>query len=268
MFKIVSTNAKRRCGVFTAANIAFFAIFVFIFTLLFICTSCKSAQNSEGLIAPPTLPNSQSQATGYPVIQNTQNPTETGAPTETAVPTSFPTTEPGMPDKLGLYIAENGERTFVDKFSSKWAEGQNIDCFEVLASDEESLSGKFGELWESTWNNFSNTKNVKIGYKLEIHLFSGETFSFDIKNPKDAMQYKEYIEVYLYDDIHVSGWYSHLEEDDMKDETIMTSIKLTATPKQNEINKIHLTAYFYTTDMPQRNIASYEIDVINDISEN
>lgn len=288
MFKIFSTDAKRRCGAFSVTNVAFFAIFVFIFTLLFICTSCKSSQNSEGLIAPPTFPNSQPQSTndslGDSVAQKTQNPTgnglstESSAPTESAAPTSFPTPEPGTPDKLGLYIAENGERIFVDKFSSKWIVGKDIDCFEVLASNEKSFSGKFDKLWQTAWESFSNTKNVKVGYKLDIHLLSDENssdkissnkiISFDVKSPKDVLPYREYIEVYLYDDIHVSGWYSHLEEDDMNDETIMTSVKLTATEKQSEISKIHLAAYFYTTDMPQRSIASYAIDVINDTSSN
>lgn len=234
--------------------------------LLFLCVSCKTSQNSEGLIAPPTFPDSQTQTTDdssdNSFVQNTQKPTKT------ATPTNFPTPEPGMPNKLGLYIAENNERIFVDKFSSKWISGKDIDCFEVLTSNEKSLSGKFGDLWKSSWESFSNTKNVKVGYKLEIHLLSGETFSFDVKTPKDALKHKEYIEVYLYDDIHVSGWYSHLEEDDMKDETIMTSIKLTATSKQNEVNKIHLTAYLYTLDLPERSLISYAIDVTNEISEN
>lgn len=289
MFKIFSTDSKRRCGAFSVTNVAFFAIFVFIFTLLFICTSCKSSQNSEGLIAPPTFPNSQPQSTndslGDSVAQKTQNPTgnglstesgattESGAPTESAAPTSFPTPEPGTPDKLGLYIADDNERTFVDKFSSKWIVGNDIDCFEVLASNEKSFSGKFDKLWQTTWEGFPNTKNVKVGYKLDIHLLSDENssdkissdkiISFDVKSPKDVLPYREYIEVYLYDDIHVSGWYSHLEEDDMNDETIMTSIKMLATEKQSEIEKIHLTAYLYTTDMPERRILSYAADIIN-----
>ena len=262
MLNIFLINAKRRCK----SLIATFMPFIVIFMLLFLCVSCKTSQNSEGLIAPPTFPDSQPQSTedssDDSFVQNTPGIAETAAPT------NFPTPEPGMPDKLGLYIAESNERIFVDKFSSKWTSGKDIDCFEVLTSNEKSLSGKFGELWKSTLNSFSNTKNVKVGYKLEIHLLSGETFSFDIKNPKDAMQYKEYIEVYLYDDIHVSGWYSHLEEDDMEDETIMTSIKLTATPKQSEVSKINLTAYLYTLDLPERILVSYAIDVINDTSEN
>ena len=261
MLNIFLINAKRRCK----SLIATFMPFIVIFMLLFLCVSCKTSQNSEGLIAPPTFPDSQPQATDdssdNSLIKNTPRPTETAAPT------NFPTPEPGMPDKLGLYIAENNERIFVDKFTSKWTVGKDIDCFEVLTSNEQSLHGKFGDLWKSSWANFSNTKNVKVGYKLEIHLLSGEIFSFDVKTPKDALQYKEYIEVYLYDDIHVSGWYSHLEEDDMEDETIITSIKLTATPKQNEINKIHLTAYLYTPDIPERSIISYSADVINDASK-
>lgn len=262
MLNIFFTNAKRHCK----SSLVTFMLFVVIFVLSFVCVSCKTSQKPEGLIVPPTFPGSQPQTTDtYSDNSFVQN---TSKPTESADPTNFPTPGPGMPDKLGLYIAEKNDRTFVDEFKSNWISGKDIDCFEVLTTNEKSLSGKFSSLWKSTWGSFSNTKNVKVGYKLEIHLLSGETFSFDIKSPKDAMQYKEYIEVYLYDDTDDSTFYVHLEEDDMEEETIMTSIKLTATPKQNEVNKIHLTAYLYTLDIPERSLISYAIDIINDISEN
>ena len=87
---------------------------------------------------------------------------------------------------------------------------------------------------------------------------------YDIKGPEDTEQNKDLIEVYLYDDVHVDGnWYSHLETSNMTNETIITSIKLTATAKQELIEKVILTTYLYTPDIPERIIASHTIDIIN-----
>lgn len=230
--------------------------FVIIFIVLF-CASCGSVQNSNGTITPPTFP----AATTSPE-NNLQSPSE--IPTSTPTPVPVPTPEPGMPEILRFYIAENGTRTLVNSFSSEWVAGKDIDCFEAITSTEEVLNGKFADIWTHAWNSYTNTANVKIAYSVEIFLKNGNNIFYDVKSPADAQQNRDYIEVYLYDDIHVNGWYSHLEENSMKDETIMTSIKLTATKKQAEIEKIRLTAYLYTPDMPERIIADHTIDVINE----
>ncbi len=49
-----------------------------------------------------------------------------------------------------------------------------------------------------------------------------------IRSPKDIV-HTEYLEVYLYDSIHhkPGEWYSHLLENQMKEETLITSFKLT-----------------------------------------
>lgn len=233
---------------------------VFLFIILF-CVSCGTAQNSNGIVTPPTFP----QVTASPE-NATESPSETPASTPTSNPISTP--EPGMPELLRLYIAENGTRTLVNSFSSKWTAGVDIDCFEAIASSEETLTGKFADIWNTAWAAYTNTTNVKIAYSVEIFLKNGNNISYDIKSPADAQQNRDYIEVYLYDDIHVNGWYSHLEENSMKDDTMITSIKLTATAKQADINKIRLTAYLYTPDMPERIIANHTIDVINESAIN
>ena len=234
--------------------------FVIIFIVLF-CVSCSTAQNSNRTNTSLTIPT----ATSSP--ENTvQIPSENPTSNPTLVPISTP--EPGMPDGLRLYIAENGTRTLVKCFSAKWVAGQDIDCFEAITSTEEVLNGKFANVWNTAWNSYTNTTNIKIAYNVEIFLKNGNSIFYDIKSPDDAQQNRDYIEVYLYDDIHVNGFYSHLEASDIKDETIITSIKLTATKKQAEIEKIRLCAYLYTPDMPERIIANHTIDVINESSIN
>ena len=59
-----------------------------------------------------------------------------------------------------------------------------------------------------------------------------------------------YIYNYLYDDIHQpdGAWYSHVEENQVTNETIYSSIKLYAAEKTNEISSpITLTVFTYDT---------------------
>ena len=51
----------------------------------------------------------------------------------------------------------------------------------------------------------------------------------------------------MYDDVHVTPgvWYTHLEDKDMKEDTIITSIKLTSGSRIAEVGDIVLTAFIY-----------------------
>ena len=242
----------KNCCAHLKATLFFFVV---IFMMLFICVSCDNSQESVNIISPPTL----HSATATP-----ETSTATHSVVETATPTAVPSIEPGMPDTLNFYIAEDGKRILVNSFSADWVPGKDIDCFEAITSRERTLSGKFTDIWNTAWSSYTNTKNVKIAYNLEINLKSGDVMKYDIKGPEDTEQNKDLIEVYLYDDVHVDGnWYSHLETSNMTNETIITSIKLTATAKQELIEKVILTTYLYTPDIPERIIASHTIDIIN-----
>ena len=85
-----------------------------------------------------------------------------------------------------------------------------------------------------------------------------------MRSPENTEENREYVEIYLYDDVHqVPGeWYSHLETSDITEETIATSIKFTAGSKIEEIEKIHLSAYLYTADLPEQALAEYGIDLL------
>lgn len=248
----VSDNESKRCSRLLTAQVLFV---VFIFS--FLGVSCSSESLSDGKIAPPTFPVLSTAST-------TQNPTPSYSSVPTQSVTAPPTAEPGLPDCLGIYIPKDGQRILIDSFSSKWISGNDIDCFEAITSLEKTHNGLFADIWKLCWNSFPNNTNVKIGYSLEIFLRSGDSAKYDIKSPKDTLQHKDFVEAYLYDDIHVDGWYSHLEESDINSDTVITSIKLTATEKQNEIDKIKLTAYLYTQDLPERAIAHSTIDIFNE----
>ena len=57
-----------------------------------------------------------------------------------------------------------------------------------------------------------------------------------ILRPKDTEEFYDYLEVYLYDDYHrTGGWYSHTTDSEFNDNTLLTSIKLTAGKNVSEI---------------------------------
>lgn len=225
-----------------------------LFAILIVASGCTATQN--GNAAPPTIPSSGTSPS--PDASAEKN-------TPTAVPL-LPTPEPGLPDRIGLYINDSGSRKLVEtSHKSDWVAGQDIKCYEAIASCEAVLTGSgFAEIWNTCWNKFTNIQNVKIGYQIEILLKSSKTISYDVKTPDDTQKNREYVETYLYDDVHQTPgqWYSHLESSDLTNDTIATSIKFTAGSKIDEIEKIHLTAYLYTTDLPERIISQYAIDVL------
>ena len=153
---------------------------------------------------------------------------------------------------LGLYMPDkaNGTRQLTKAFSGPWTAGKDIASFEAFATQEVSISGSnFKKVWESYWNQYTGGSDCKIGYYLTFTLTSGKQVSKTMKGFEDTNDFREYLEIYLYDDVHqIQGnWYSHLTTADTTSETVCTSIKLTAGNKISEINTINLTAFIYNS---------------------
>ena len=154
---------------------------------------------------------------------------------------------------IGLYIhgQDLGTHNLITEYVSTWEKGKDIECFEAFTTNEKTVSGNgFKNTWEPYWNKFSDADKCKIGYCLTFTLNSSEVYTKTIKNPKDTAQYFDYIELYIYDDVHQTQgvWYTHLSESDIKDNTFMTSIKLTAGSKISEVKDIKLRAFTYSSD--------------------
>lgn len=175
-------------------------------------------------------------------------------PTVVATPVPSPSPEPekrDTPDVIGLFIHDRtaGRRRLVTEYQGDWVKGEDIKCFEAFATQEASLSvGQFGDAWRAYWNRYQDADLCKIGYCLYFTLTDGERITQIIKTPEDTEKYKMYIETYLYDDANQQPgvWYSHLEPEDMTDETICTSIKLTAGAEIDKVKEISLEAFVYT----------------------
>lgn len=180
--------------------------------------------------------------TRLPVTSSTTVPVTTVPATTSYVPVI-------TPDQVGIYIpADDGThaRKRITEFRAPRTAKTDIDCFEVLASNGDRLDGQsFASIWRGAWESFEGWQTAKIGYHLCLTLENGTVISKTIRKPSDAAGFYDYLEVYIYDDIHQTGWYSHLEDEDMKEETVMSSIKLHSGSRINEVGDIELTAFIY-----------------------
>lgn len=222
--------------------------------LLYICTHLPSEDKS------PLETTSAPETTGQPTqsTEQTQLPMETAVET-TATTESVPESQPPVapqisPNVVSIYIpAADGTpaRKQITAFQCVRVPKQDIDCFEILASEEELLSGtSFRAIWNNAWNGHDGAENAKIGFHISFTTTGGETVSKTLLKPSDSQAFFAYLEIYMYDDIHQTpgAWYTHLEDRDMTAETIISSIKLTAGSRIAEVGDIALTAFIYNED--------------------
>ena len=190
-------------------------------------------------------------ATAEPAPE-TQAPTPvpTAEPTPSPVPEPTPTVVPGSrPDVVSFYTPEGKSYSprvrMGDTFTGPWKKGKDIGSFEVIASDEARLDGDFfGDIFGAAWTAFPDAGSCKIGYALRYTLDDGTEIRYSMLSPKH-IQHTEYIEVWLYDDYHREPhqFYSHLKGSQMKGDTLITSIKLTAGKEISHVTDIWLSAF-------------------------
>ncbi len=197
----------------------------------------------EAPTAAPTL-----EAEPTPEAHETPNPTPEPTPSPTPLPT--PTAVPGSrPDVVSFYTPQGKSYSprvrMGDTFSAKWKKGKDIGSFEVVASDEALLDGSFfGDIFGAAWKQFPDADACKIGYALRYTLDDGTEIRYSMLAPKH-IEHTEFIEVWLYDDYHREPhqFYSHLKDSQMKKDTLITSIKLTAGKEIDRVTDIWLEAF-------------------------
>lgn len=150
---------------------------------------------------------------------------------------------------IGLYINNQGTRKILSTYDSNYPQYQDIISLEAYyTKDENLIAGNQKNVWNHYQEKYPN-QNLKIGYQIEFTI-PNQKFNQIILNPGDVESFFDYIQVYLYDDIHQdNSWYSHVSKEEVTDETIFTSIKLTGSTKIKEITSpITLTAFVYDTN--------------------
>ncbi len=208
-------------------------------------TGCAAAQPAE---QTTQLPQPSTTVTAADTVPSTP-PETTQVPATTQTEPYIPQISP---DTVGIYIpAANGTaaRKRVTEFVSRRVAKQDIDCFEILATREELIQGNsFASIWRAAWESHSSAENTKIGFHITFALSDGQVISRQLLKPSDSADFYEYLEIYMYDDVTVAPgvWYTHLEDKDMTDTTVITSIKLTSGSKISQVGDILLTAFVYS----------------------
>jgi len=161
---------------------------------------------------------------------------------------STPTPTPYVdnnPIKVGIY--KNGK--LLTEYNKKFTNGVDIAIFNIVFTNDEKLPNKnFKTLWKEYFNQYENIDEYKIGFEISVDI-NGEKQTNIMLNPKNQHKIYPYLYAYLYDDIHNSGHYSHVEMKDVKDDTIYSSIKLYLHKQVNEITSpITLTVFTYKDD--------------------
>lgn len=218
----------------------FLLLVALILSVCILICGCQAKDLKEG-----DTPAQSSQSTGQNVSSQTSSQENSSSQVQEPVLPEI------SPECVGIYIpAGDGTaaRARITEFSSVRTAKKDIDCFEILASAEDKLAGgSFRTIWQQAWDGHTDTQGAKIGFWIEFSLPKGVYVRRQILKPSDAKAFYDYLEVYLYDDVHQTPgvWYTHLEDEDMKPETVITSIKLTSGSKIAEVGDITLTAFIY-----------------------
>ena len=206
----------------------------------------KATAPAAEVTAPPQPTEAPVESTPVPTPEPTEAPTPTSSPTPEPTPTVIPGSRP---DVVSFYHPKDKNYSprvrFGDSYTGPWKKGKDIGSFEAIPSDEAELPGEFfGDIFGAAWTAFPDANSCKIGYTLRYTLDDGSEIKYTMLSPKH-IEHTEYIECWLYDDYHRKPhkFYSHLKPGSMKDETLITSIKLTAGSQIAHVTDIWLTAF-------------------------
>ena len=95
---------------------------------------------------------------------------------------------------------------------------------EKIISEREK-NGNFKNTWKKYYDQYEDIKDYKIGFELSVDI-NAVTQTNLLLNPKNQHKIYPYLYAYTYDDIHNSGYYSHVTMDTLKDDTVFSSIKV------------------------------------------
>ncbi len=164
----------------------------------------------------------------------------------------------------------SGVKEKITKYESAWVKGQDIVTIDAFATDDDSVpisvgtGNVFKETWLGYWQSFDGYEDCKVGYNVSFKLKNGEEINQTILKPSDVFSYRPYMENYLYDDLANanSGWYSHLLDEEVTDDTVMDCVKFTAGEQYEEIDgNVTLTVFVYNSDKDFDSKGNYIGDV-------
>ena len=149
------------------------------------------------------------------------------------------------PIKVGIY--KNG--VLLTEYNKKFKNQTDIAIFNIVFTNDEKLpQGSLKNIWKKYYDEYENIDDYKIGFEIKVDI-NGEEQENIMLDPSNQHKIYPYLYAYLYDDIHNSGYYSHVTMKDVKEDTIYSSIKLYLHKQTEEITSpITLTVFTYKDD--------------------
>ena len=153
---------------------------------------------------------------------------------------------------IAIYKLNGNTLTKLTETFEKFIPMEDIGIFQIFPSNEDTIYiNSFGNDFYNEWIKYNTNNNLKIGFNIKYKLNSEEIISYNVLSPSNNFDHYEYLMNYLYDDYanKNKSFYSHIEEKDLNENTLYTSIKLQCNSEINSIKeKIELTVFTYDSD--------------------
>jgi len=153
------------------------------------------------------------------------------------------------PVEISLYIdnVQGGLDLVENEYHTSWQLKKDIVVFGSVFSKEDIIApDHFQNIWKNYASKYEGYEKYKTAWQVSFSLNDGTSINQMIFHPDDVAYFYDYLELYLYDSVNpeIGVWYSHLTASDMTQNTVMTSLKLTAGSKYSEINGPILVSVF------------------------
>ena len=155
------------------------------------------------------------------------------------------------PVKVGLYNYTGNKFVLYKDYSANIKPKTDINTFQIVFNneDEVSFSGNRYDFIKSSWDEIK--EKCKLGIMLEYDTLNEGHIKHVIYNPDNILEHDHYIQIYLYDAIahRNDKWYSHITKEEFNENTYITSFKLYAHDKIDEVVfPVKLSVFTYDSD--------------------
>ncbi|MBQ6841394.1 MAG: hypothetical protein IJO63_04705 [Bacilli bacterium] len=188
----------------------------------------------------------------YKTIDSNELIFDANKETESAV--QEPKYEDENPVEISLYVdnAFGGLDIVKDEFRDTWRLKRDIVVFGSLFTSEEIIEEDyFQNMWKNAAEKYDDYFKYKTGWHVYFKLTDGTIYDQMVFKPSDVDRFYDYLEIYLYDSANqpIGVWYSHLTDNQMTEDTVLTSMKLTAGSLYEQIDgEITVTVFTYDSE--------------------
>ena len=169
---------------------------------------------------------------------------------------------------ISINLYENNQ--IVKSYNTTLSNFKDIAVFDIYYTNEEQVTENNTKAnYQKYYNQYNDIDHVKTGFYFSFEA-DGKKIEQLALDPTAMHSMTPYLYIYLYDDINQEArtYYSHLEPDDVKDNTIYSSIKLFLAQEGTKITSpITMTVFTYdsdddfTEDNHYRGTSSYTITI-------